>query len=130
MSVLDLPSSGKELHGITYAEGQFVAAGGAWQNSMVLTSPDGSTWKEEDVSSHQSLLYSVEFLNGQWVAAGEGVVLTSQDGKSWSKHSAQCPYPIDSVTASPSVFILSSGPDCFATSPDGKCPMNHEIGKN
>ncbi len=74
------------LHGVTYANGTFVAVG----YRTILTSPDGITWTARSMGPTCSTcwLRGVAYGNGSFVAVGhEGVILTSPDGITWTDRS-------------------------------------------
>jgi uncharacterized delta-60 repeat protein len=82
------------LRRITYANGQFVAVGGADNGSSIriLTSTDGLTWTARTAGT-TGQLWGVDFANGTWVAVGAaningggGFALRSTDnGVTWSR---------------------------------------------
>jgi hypothetical protein len=69
----------RELWGITYGNGIFVAVG----RHTIITSPDGIQWTEES-SESTGHMWGVAYANGTFVAVGEGgIILTSTDGITW-----------------------------------------------
>lgn len=63
----------------------FVAVGAALgsANGRLVRSSDGATWTTP-VASSLPVLRGVRYLNGRFVAVGEGAVLTSTDGTNWT----------------------------------------------
>jgi hypothetical protein len=72
------PSYPPYLSAITYANGLFIAVG-----TVILTSPDGSTWTRQQSANHR-LLRGVAYGGGTFIAVSEREVLTSPDAVTWS----------------------------------------------
>jgi hypothetical protein len=68
--------------GVCYGAGLFVAVGSV--GSTVLTSSDGYNWTSQSTPLVGGSLYGVTYDNGLFVAAGDGVILTSVNGRDWS----------------------------------------------
>jgi len=90
-----------QWHGVTFANGQFVAVGMLINTQTVVfaTSPDGITWTNRPVSITATLI-SITYGNGLFVAVGSssstGYCYTSPDGITWTARS----FPATSLNAS------------------------------
>lgn len=76
------------LRAVTYAGGQFVAVGfdqvGQIISTVILTSPDGTTWTRSNVPYTQSGR-SIVYANGRYsVGGGSLSILNSTDGITWT----------------------------------------------
>ncbi|MCW1914500.1 fibronectin type III domain-containing protein [Luteolibacter sp. GHJ8] len=86
-----------ELRDVTFANGLFVAVGGYYDQSLVLTSPDGITWTQRS-NTARGPLTKVIHANGLFVAVAswnsiyKGDIISSPDGINWTR----CPLDIDS----------------------------------
>ena len=117
-----------QLNGVTYGNGLFVAVGYRYSFTangdfvVILTSPDGVTWTEQDVSAH-GVLWSVAYGNGVFVAVGgtSAAVFTSPDGKTWTERSwpLEGMHAPDAVTFGNGVFLGVGIYDTMAVSVDG-----------
>lgn len=75
---IDIPYNG--LYGIAYGNGTFVAVGGG----LILTSADGTTWKDRSLSAYQNSFFSgIAFGNGKFVVTVFGTSIASTDGITW-----------------------------------------------
>ena len=72
------------LRGIACGRDRFIAVGDA---GTVIASTTGTNWTKLDGAT-QTNLWSIAFVNDQFVAVGEKTVVTSPDGLSWAAHSA------------------------------------------
>ena len=80
------------LRGVIYAGGQFVAAGdsqiGQRFSTVIVTSPDGSTWTRHDVPYSQTAR-AITYTGSRYiVAGGSSTVLTSTDAITWTAETA------------------------------------------
>ena len=73
------------LRGVVYGRDRFVAVG---DTGTVITSTNGSNWTKLEGGT-QTNLWTIAFLNDQFVAAGEKTVITSPDGLAWAVHGAE-----------------------------------------
>jgi hypothetical protein len=74
------------LHSVAFGAGRFVAVGAFDSNHRaVITSIDGRVWSAPDTSGNCRELYSVEYVNGEFVAWGDcaGGYEASPDGHTW-----------------------------------------------
>lgn len=74
------------LHSVAFGAGRFVAVGAFDSNHRaVITSTDGRVWSAPDTSGNCRELYSVKYVNGEFVAWGNcaGGYEASPDGLTW-----------------------------------------------
>ena len=90
------------LRDVIYASGSFIAVGNVMENRpvdgvnqrlsapIILVSQDGEEWerqtlpKRESLMQVSSILWSITYGNGKWVAVGSpGVVLASKNARNW-----------------------------------------------
>ena len=84
------------------------------------TSPDGVTWTVQEGSPTTSLLYSVTFGAGQYVAVGTtGRVITSPDGVTWTIRTSNTTRILRGVTYGGGQFVAVGSSREVITSPDG-----------
>jgi hypothetical protein len=75
----------KDLFGVTYVHGIFIAAGNA---GALLTSPDGTNWTVQNSGTTQNL-YKAAYGAGEYVVVGNaGTVLSSPDAINWAPETA------------------------------------------
>lgn len=67
---------------LIFAEGLFVAVGAS---GAILTSSDGSTWQRQE-SGVSRPLHQIVYTASQFIAVGEGSILTSPDARTWTPH--------------------------------------------
>ncbi len=87
----ELPvSAGFTVTGLAYGKGLFVAVGFEGKRGLALTSPDGARWTAQPEAMAElagqgksSLLRSVVFGGGRFVAVAEDAVVYSDDGAAW-----------------------------------------------
>ena len=86
-------ASARDLFGVTFAGGQFVAVGAngaTGGGNAILTSPDGITWTQRNnAASFLSQLRGVAYGAGLYVAVGSNGpgsrrLITSPDGVTWT----------------------------------------------
>jgi len=108
-------STMKNLLGVTYGGGTFVAVGA---EGTIVTSSDGVNWTRRDSGTRKALL-SVTYGNGLFVAVGEnGTILTSPDGANWTQQNSGTIRNLYSVTYGNGLFVAVGG-SIVLTSPDG-----------
>ena len=117
-----------DLHGVIWARNQFVAVGGHESDdydstgpggSVVLTSPNGTTWTRRTVPTNRPLS-AITFNGTQFVAVGRStgdgpqpgtaVVITSPDGINWTARDSQATTDLTSV-ASFGAQLIATGLD-------------------
>jgi hypothetical protein len=106
-------SGGRDLSGVTYGNGLFVAVGGS---GTILTSPDGAIWTARN-SGTSNFLYGVTYGNGLFVAVGittvgtgdEGFILTSPDGVTWTQRTPPTSDWLIGVTYANGTFVAVGG---------------------
>lgn len=74
------------VNGFAFGNGKFVGVGDATVNYVffdaILLSPDGLRWARSTYARNS--LFDVCFAEGQFVAVGDGTILSSPDGITWS----------------------------------------------
>ena len=91
------------LHGVRYANGQFVAVG---DNGSIFESADGTNWTNHSVATSGSFS-GVAFGNGLYAAAGS-VAATSSDGVSWSLCPSNPPAVITRIVYGEGLFVATA----------------------
>jgi uncharacterized repeat protein (TIGR02543 family) len=105
------------LTGIAWGNNVFVAVGG----SVIVSSPDGSTWSEYQAPS----LMGITYANGMFVAVGgSGFIFTSDKGVLWKRQSSDNTYMQYDVTYGNGRFVAAGQVGRLITSDDG---VNWEI---
>jgi len=123
------------LRRVTYANGQFVAVGGADNGSSIalLTSPDGLNWTIRTTGT-TGQLWGVDYADGAWLAVGAasingggGFVLRSTDnGVTWTRTDMPGMSFLFSIRYLNSRWIATgspafiAAPNAFAVSSDGQ----------
>ncbi len=111
---------GKRLRGIAYGNGVFMAGGGPWRETVLLTSSDGGTWEQTDTSNLETAIEKVIHTSEGFVALGDPDVLLSADGMSWTKHPTPSSYPLEGIDSDGSRYVLAAGQSTLMTSPDAR----------
>jgi hypothetical protein len=93
--------------GVAYGQGTFVVT----HDDSVLISTDGADWSEHLVATNASLV-NVAFLNGNFIALGNGLYISS-DGISWSE---TAPISGTAVTYGRGLYVVAGS--TIHTSPD------------
>src|ERR1039457_1858839 len=133
---LNLGTNNITLGAVCYANGLFVAVGGNQAyvqngqyvgNAVILTSPDGNNWTQQDFTN-VDIISAVTYGNGQFVAGGENyanppnikenVILTSPDGVHWNQTNLATGYWLWGIAYGNGVFVADGG-SCILTSKDG-----------
>src|SRR6266481_7974095 len=98
---------GFPLNGVTYANGRFVAVGGA---NTIIVSTNGSDWRVVR-SNKFGDLYGVTFGNGRYVAVGSGGenLVVSDDGENWEPRPSSTSNTLFSVTYANGTFVAVGG---------------------
>jgi hypothetical protein len=119
--------AGYWLYGITYSNGQFVVTGSgisdvrsgrSLSDAIIWTSKDGVTWLTRS-SGVQNDLLAVTYGNEQFVAIGNGRILTSPNGADWTPgQDLSGTSPSDVVYANDQFTAVGSD-GTILTSPDG-----------
>lgn len=108
----------KDLHGVAYGQGRFVAVGEA---GTILESPDGVTWSTVD-SGTEARLDAVAFGNDVFVAVGGGgakPMFTSANGIDWTPRSTAIGGGYLDVIFNGNAFFTLAGKGAFGISTDG-----------
>lgn len=72
----------QDLYGVSFVGGRFVAVGKA---GILLTSPDGVTWTQQDSGTVNSLYQVAHNNTDTFVGVGDtGTIITSPDGINWA----------------------------------------------
>jgi hypothetical protein len=120
------------LYDVVWGNGQFVAVGSrSFNQTVVLTSPDGIHWSRVSVGRSQGplglstgetgVLYGIGWNGSRFVAVGERL-LTSTDGSNWLVAGAFPTCAFTRVATNGAMFVAVGGyygRGCIATSPDG-----------
>jgi hypothetical protein len=118
------PAAGaRDIQGMVYAGGQFVAVGIARAPiapaPVILTSSHANVWTERAAPPATKDLFAVTHGNGLYVAVGdEGGIITSPDGIDWSVSPSGTTSHLRGVTWS-GVFVAVGQERTVLTSPDG-----------
>ncbi len=78
---IELSGTGRLRAGAIDDSDRMVAVG---ENGLIFSSDDGETWTLRGSGVTTSQLYTVEWFNNVWIAAGYDVILRSTDGLTWS----------------------------------------------
>jgi hypothetical protein len=93
----------RDLFGICYGNGQFVAVGGA---GTILTSTDGISWNSQS-SGTTNNLWAVAWGGEQYVAVGDaGTILQSYDAANWSVRSSGVSAQLINVAWGANRFVI------------------------
>lgn len=114
----------RNLYGVTYGDGLFVAVGGSDSTAAILTSDNGVTWTRQ-ISGLTGILYAVTYGNGIFVAVGRdfdnrvGTILTSDDnGVTWTSRISGTDITLYGVVYNNGRFIAVGGGGTILTSDD------------
>ncbi len=118
-----------DLRSVIWADGQFVVVGGNDENedfdgqvsgSLVLTSPNGTTWTLRTLPTNRTL-QGIAFNGSTLVATGrKGELLTSPDGIAWThQNSGITTSDLHDVTSSGKLFVASGDGGAILRSADG-----------
>lgn len=124
------------LYDISWSGTQFVAVGGefrfsgnpAYNNALILTSPDGITWTKRTSGLTDRKLYGISWSGTQFIAVSgsdvqpaDTVVLSSSDGINWIQRIivAGTPYTLFDVAWTGSQFVVVGTGSVVFTSSDG-----------
>ncbi len=126
--------SDRNLSGVAWGAGRFVAVGGTLPNTsgsaVVLTSPDAAVWTS--VAMDAPGLHGIARSDTMFVAVGAiGTLLSSPDGVTWAKRSFPPTAPYDSfrgVAWGDGQFVAVGDSGKLATSPDGVNWTNRAAG--
>ncbi len=124
---VDPDADSRAITGIVYGKGQFVAVGDYTPTAtpVILTSPNGVTWKERKTTS-EAWLTSIAFGNGRYVAVGGdymeggGAILTSTNGVQWTEESSNSDQPLNGIASGGGTFVAVGSNRTILTSPDGR----------
>lgn len=112
-----LPVTGKAMGADDSAATNLYVMVGTYSTGIgfIATSTDAQTWTTR-VSTVIQRLWSVEYLNGVFLAGGDlGKVYTSSDGITWVERSTGSPYSIEGVTYDDGIyFAFASSGTIFA----------------
>lgn len=72
------------IYDMVYENGLFVAVGASITESLILTSTDGKTWTQIDVTA-VNLINSIVWNGTEFVALGRSTVFKSTDGANWTE---------------------------------------------
>lgn len=122
------------LHGVAFANGQYMVVGTNTAQGTALTSPDGIDWTHH-LSGVGGIFYDVAYGNGQWVAVGtnsaNSIAATSTNGASWSGGPAGVGLEFRGVTWTGGEFVAvggTGGNAVIATSSNGSSWSGGAIG--
>lgn len=103
------------LYGVVFANGKFVAVGGA---GMACISTDTTNWPEASTATTNSLA-AITCGNGEYVAVGaSGTVETSPDGTNWVLQNSGTASALSAVAYANGHFV-AVGPSVVITSANG-----------
>ena len=112
----------EHLRGVHWFNNQFYAVG---DNDTILTSANGDTWTNENISvTPASNLRDMAFNGSQYVVVGSnGVVLTSADGVNWSTTTINPAVPtgtiLQGIAWNGKLYVAVGTGGAIYTSPDG-----------
>jgi hypothetical protein len=109
------PLQNESLYGITFANGEFYAAGAG---GVVLISSDGTNWNYTTTAT-TSQLNDIIYADGKFVAAGNsGVLETSTDGVHWTLQNSGTTSSLGSLAYGNGKFVAVGG-NAVISSSDG-----------
>ena len=76
-----LPEIGEDYFSIAYGNNRYVATG---QFGTIVASPDSISWFGRAARIPDILLWSVSYVNGQFLTTGSNTILASLDGIAWN----------------------------------------------
>jgi len=111
----------ERFHSVTYSQNTFVAIGSdKYMNyGTIVTSPDGVTWVERLCTEYGLPLFSIAYGNNTFVAAGNGLVLTSSDSIEWTQIASPPSISVRAVAFENNTFVAVGMGGWSAVSPDG-----------
>jgi hypothetical protein len=116
-------AAARDILGMTYGGGQFVAVGVGWFQlpvPVILTSPNGVTWTERAAPPGTRSLFAVAYGNGLYVAVGNGGhIITSSNGIAWTARTSGTNQRLRGVAWAGGVFVAVGDSRTVLTSSDG-----------
>lgn len=126
-------TSDRDLYGVAYGDGLFVAVSQSGTGDRVMTSPDGITWTLR-ASAADELWSGVEYGDGLFVAVGwsGSCVMTSPDGITWTSRTAPAVNSWQNVAYGNGWFVAvsSDGTNRVMRSNDGITWTGHAATNN
>jgi len=112
----DAPPSLKDLYGVIYNGGKFVAVGDA---GTIVVSAEGTKWTLSD-SGSSARLRGVAYGGGMFLAVGAGgTLLSSPDAVNWTARDSGTTNDLDAVTYGQNLFVAVGANGTITTSRDG-----------
>lgn len=111
-------SGASTMNSITVGLGRYVAVGNGGQVYTNTGDAASGTWTAQ-TSNTTNDLYSVSYLNGQFVAVGAmGTLLTSADGVSWAVRASNISSNLQTVAYGASTYVAVGDAGAITSSPD------------